>query len=195
MPRPSLKEERRAEILDAYGRCIARYGVEGATLEKTASEAGLARTLIRHNVGNKDELFEAFVDRFLDGAYQFTDAFFESLPQEERLATMTDWVFDPAHTDAHDVAVTNALLIAAIQSRPLAKRLSLWTYDFVDKLTQELRTAYPKADREKTEAVATGIAGIYFNADTLAPLGGMSRFSDSSKEAVRLLISTLSDPS
>ena len=34
MPRPSLKAQRSEEILDAYERCVARYGVEGATLEK-----------------------------------------------------------------------------------------------------------------------------------------------------------------
>ena len=194
MPRPSLKEERRAEILDAYGRCIARYGVEGATLQKTASEAGLARALIRHNVGNKDEMFELFVSRFLDGACESAEAFFESLPQDERLETMTEWLFDPDHTDAHDVAVTNALIIAAIRDRALAKRLRQWTAEFVAGLEAELRAAYPEADRDKTEAVATGIAGIYFNADTLTPLGEMSKFNDSSKTAARLLVSTLNEP-
>ena len=194
MPRPSLKKERRTEILDAYGRCIARYGVEGATLEKTAMEAGLARALIRHNVGNKDEMFESFVNRFLDNAYQFADAFFESLPQDERLATMIDSLFDPDYADAHDVSVTNALLIAAIRNRVLAKRLRQWIYEFVARLEAELRAAYPEADLASTEAVAAGIAGIYFNADTLTPLGGMSKLSDSSRTAARLLISTLVDP-
>ena len=43
---------------------VTRLGVEGATLEKTAGEAGLDRVLIRHNVGNKDDLLDAFLDCF-----------------------------------------------------------------------------------------------------------------------------------
>ena len=55
MARPSVKEERREQILTAYEQCVARYGVEGATLDKVAEEAGLARPLIRHNIGNREE--------------------------------------------------------------------------------------------------------------------------------------------
>ena len=45
---------RRQEYLDAFEKCVARYGIEGATLAKIAEIAGLARPLVRHNVGNRD---------------------------------------------------------------------------------------------------------------------------------------------
>ena len=38
MPRPSVKAERTEEILDAFERCVARYGVEGSTLERIAEQ-------------------------------------------------------------------------------------------------------------------------------------------------------------
>lgn len=193
MPRPSLKDERRAEILDAYGRCIARYGLEGATLEKTAEEAGLARALIRHNVGNKDKLLDAFLDRFLSGANAATDALFETLPQADRVSTMIEWLFDVRYSNPHEVSVTNALMIAAIERPDLAKRLRRSTADFIARLQDELKYAFPEADDDRTDAVAAGIAGIYFNVDTLAPLGGISRLRRSSEAAARLLVSTL-DP-
>ena len=65
MPRPSLKLQRSEEILDAFERCVARYGIEGTTLEKTAEEAGLQRSLLRHNVGNRDDLLNSLVNRFI----------------------------------------------------------------------------------------------------------------------------------
>lgn len=191
MPRPSLKKERRAAILEAYGRCVARYGVDGATLERTAEEAGLARALIRHNVGNKDELLEAFLDRFLGEASAETDALFASLPKGNRLPTMTKWLFDPQYSDAHEVSVTSALFTAAIERPALAKRLRRWTFEFIDAIRAELRRGHPKTDDAKLEAVATGIAAIYFNVDTLTPLGDTEQLREASEAAVNLLLSTL----
>ena len=193
MPRPSLKEERRAEILAAYGRCVARYGVEGATLERTAEEADLARALIRHNVGNKDELLEAFLDKFLGSATEASNTLFSSLPRDDRLATMVEWLFDPQYSDALEVSVTSALVAAAIERPALAKRLRHWTFEFIDKIRIELKQAFPDADDDKAEAVATGIAAIYFNVDSLTPLSDTNRLRQASEAAVTLLISTLGD--
>lgn len=191
MPRPSRKAERRAEILDAYGRCIARHGVEGATLEKTAEEAGLARALIRHNVGNKDDLLAAFLDRFLGKASEESKTLFESLPRDNRVTTMITWLFDPQYTDVQEVSVTNALVTAAIERPELAKQLRDWTSGFVASIGRELKDAYPDADDEAIEAVATGISGIYFSFDTQLPLGGMAKLRRSSETAAKLLVSAL----
>ena len=191
MPRPSLKAERRAGILDAYGRCVARHGVEGATLEKIAEEAGLARALIRHNVGNKDDLLEAFLDRFLGRATEATKSLIESLPRDDRVTTMIEWLFDPQFADVQEISVTNALVTAAIERPNLAKRLRSWTSGFIASIGMELKDAYPDADDETIDAVATGISGIYFSFDTMMPLGGMSRLRRSSETAARLLVSAL----
>ena len=193
MPRPSLKQERRAEILDAYGRCVARYGVEGATLERTADEAGLARALIRHHVGNKDQLLEAFVDQFLDEATATSRAFFDSLAKEDRLSSLLYGLFDPSYSNPHQVRVTSALLMAATEYPALAKRLRCWIVDFVSGIQRELHTAFPQAEDDRVEAVANGMVALYFNLDTLTTLGGMKRLRSCSEEAARLLISTLSD--
>lgn len=191
MPRPSLKQERRAEILDAYGRCVVRYGVEGATLEKTAEEAGLTRALIRHHVGNKDQLLEAFVDRYLDEMTGTSRVFFDSLVKEDRLSSLLHGLFDTSYSDSHQMRVTNALLMAATERPALAKRLRRWIGDFIRSIQRELRTAFPEAEDDRAEAVANGIAALYFNLDTLTPLGDMKRLRSSSEEAARLLISTM----
>ena len=56
MGRPNLTEVRTAEILDAFERCVARYGLEGSSLERVAEEAGVKRSILRHYIGNRDEM-------------------------------------------------------------------------------------------------------------------------------------------
>ncbi len=191
MPRPSLKTERTEEILEAFEHCVARYGVEGSTLERIAEAAGLARALIRHNVGNKDELLDALVERFLDKSQHESESLFESLPQRNRVRTLVDWLFDPNLGSAHDVRVASALIAAATDRPKLAKRLRVWTKDFIACVERELRASYRGPSNEKIRAAAAGIVGIYFNVDSLAPLGNMTGIRSASKEAALLLISTL----
>ncbi|MGI9303924.1 MAG: TetR family transcriptional regulator, partial [Gammaproteobacteria bacterium] len=59
MPRPSLKTQRTGEILDAFQRCIVKYGMQGASLERISEEADMGRTILRHYVGNRDDLIIA----------------------------------------------------------------------------------------------------------------------------------------
>ena len=191
MARPSLKDERRASILEAYGRCVARFGVEGATLERTAEEAGLARALIRHNVGNKEELFDALVGRFMEQAADSSAQLFDSLPDDDRLTTLIDWLFDTRNSDPYVVSLTNALITAAIDRPELARLLRRSTEEFAMRLGTEVKAAFPNADSDEIDAVANGIAAIYFNLDTMTPLGRVSKLRRSSQLAAQLLLSSL----
>jgi AcrR family transcriptional regulator len=65
MARPSKSEERKEQILNAFERCVVRSGIQGVTLEKVAKEAGLPRSLVRHFVGNRDDMAAAVFDRFM----------------------------------------------------------------------------------------------------------------------------------
>lgn len=190
MPRPSKKEERKSEILDAYGRCIARHGIAGTTLEMTADEAGLARALIRHNVGNKDDILAAFLDRFLIASSAEVDELIDSLPGTDRVDVMIGWLFDPRYLDRESINISNALFTAAVENPTLAKRLRRWTAQFTSRIEQELRDTY-NAPRKVIEAVASGIVAIYYNFETIAPLGETKQLRARSQRAARLLASTL----
>jgi len=65
MARPSKAGERKQQILDAFERCVVRSGIQGVTLEKVAEEANLPRSLVRHFVGNRDDMVAAVYDRFM----------------------------------------------------------------------------------------------------------------------------------
>ncbi len=191
MPRPSKKDERTAEILDAYGRCIARHGVDGTTLEMTAEEAGLARALIRHNVGNKDDILDAFVNRFLEQASRDTATLFDALPEKPRIDTLIDWLFDQRYSNASSVRVSNALFAAATDRPALARELSAWTSAFSNRIGDELRRASPTTDESRIAAAATGIVAIYFNYDSMSQLGRAGPLRKNSTVAARMLVEGL----
>ncbi|MEO0347489.1 MAG: hypothetical protein AAF229_14715 [Pseudomonadota bacterium] len=188
MPRPSLKKERRAAILKAFGECVARYGVEGATLERTAEAANLARALIRHNVGNKDALLDAFIEHFLAQATASVDELFEALPKRRRIDALIDYLFDPEYVDETEVRVTNALTMAAADRPALARQLMTWTADFTARIAAELEHAFPGAAEDDLEAVATGVVAIYYNVETVGPVGAVARLREASVRGARLLV-------
>ena len=191
MARPDIKDERREQILDAFEVCVARYGVEGATLAKTAEMAGLARPLVRHNVGNRDALLAALVDRYLARSRASFDAFIAALPAEDRTRTAVDWLFDPGLSDARVVQVAGALIMASADDDALAAKMRDWLDDFVGGLGQLIARDHPHADTTAVRAAAAGIAGIHFNIEALYPLGDVSALAASSKRAAVMLLQAL----
>ena len=191
MPRPTLKQERRTQILDAFETCVARYGVEGATLAKTADEAGLARPLVRHNVGNRDDLLKALIDRYLETSQDKMAALIEALPDEGAVKTMIEWLFDPDYSDAKLVQIASALITASNDNPELAVKMRHWLDEFVSRLNDQLAKEFPNADPAQVAAVATGVTGIYFNVESLYPLGNIQAVLASSKEAASILIRSL----
>lgn len=191
MARPEIKDDRREQILDAFELCVARYGLEGATLGKTAEFAGLARPLIRHNVGNREDLQQALVERFLARSREAMEQLLASLPDTNRLETLLDVLFDRRSANPHLVLVFNALSAAAPDDAVLAAQLQQWLTDFVGQLEAEIARAHPETPASHLEAAAAGISGIYFNVEALYPIGISDRFVTSSRRAAHLLVSTL----
>lgn len=195
MGRPSLKTERISNILDAYETCVARSGVEGATLDRVAREAGLARPLIRHNVGNRDDLLDALIERFFKTSTEHISALVADLPEQDRALCVIDRLFDVSSYDRNTILVAEALIAAAATRPDLAIRLKAWVDRFVTALAQVLRKEFSKASKKNVDAVAAGITGIYFNVDSLMLLGDLRKLRTASKRAAIILVSSLGDGS
>lgn len=191
MGRPKLTEQRGAEILDAFERCVAQFGVEGATLERVAQQAGLARALIRHHVGNRDALLDALVDRVVEkGTFQ-AQAFADQLPVQNRTNALLGGLFGLEYGDAIQMRVVSALLLAMNDRPKLAARLRGWTLEFVAWLREELSAEFPNAHRNRINTVATGIATLYFSIDSITAMGEMQAYRKECLEAAQLLVGTL----
>lgn len=191
MPRPSVKDERQTTILDAYERCITRLGVEGTTLEQVAKEAGLARALIRHNVGNKDALLDACISRFLERSRAESRTLFETLPERHRVSALLDVLFDARYADTMATRTASALM-AASHSRPqLAEKMRAWFDQFIDDITDELSANYSASDAADIRDVATAIAALYSSVDAMTALGPMPALRASSLRAAKKLLDGL----
>ena len=191
MPRPSIKQQRRSQILDAYEICLTRYGVEGTTLDQVAKEAGLARPLIRHNVGNRTELLAATVERFIERSNESTQHLLGALPKENPLEKLIDWLFDPSTSDPRIVLVSSALIAAGANDPALAQTMRKWTRDFVDEIVGVVWMSHPDADDDAVRAVAAGVASAHFTVESMTPLGPMSDIRDACKQAAARIASTL----
>lgn len=66
MARKKLAKERIPQILDAFERCIMKYGLADTSLEKVAVEAKISRTTIHHYLGGRKDLIKAAHKRFAD---------------------------------------------------------------------------------------------------------------------------------
>lgn len=192
MARPSNKEEKAELILDAFERCIAKVGVEGATLKLVAEEASMARALLRHHVGNREDLIDAMVQRFLQRSSALNQELLAYLPSENRVPALLEVLFSPENLQySNDILVAEALINAA-QTRPeLSDKLLPWYQEFELIITDELACEYNASSKEDIEIVATGIVGIYFNVYSITGLGQVEKMLRLSQGACRKLISTL----
>ena len=191
MGRPSLKKQRTEEILEAYEACVIRYGVEGATLERVAAKAGIARPLIRHHVGNREDLLLALTARFQDVSGEQLRELMACLPEKNRVMALIDLLFDETYTDANMTQLAQALLTAAADRDDLAQYLREWVGKFMDMLNSEISEEYPHARQDEVEAVVAGIMGVYFNVDSFSTLGRFDRLQSASKAATLRLLATL----
>ncbi|MEM8498126.1 MAG: TetR family transcriptional regulator [Pseudomonadota bacterium] len=191
MARPKVTEQRAAEILDAFEASVAKYGVEGATLERVAEHAGLARALIRHHIGNRDALLDALVERVVQRGSRMAETFASNLPTDNRMHALLDGLFDSKFSEASEMRVISALLIAMNQRPQLATILRDWTIEFIGWLRDELAQAFPKASPQTVSAVASGIATLYFTIDSIAAMGDMEDYRRECGEAAQLLLESL----
>jgi TetR/AcrR family transcriptional repressor of bet genes len=66
MGRRSLREQRRAELVAAFARVLARQGFAGATIAAVAEEAGVTPGLVHHYFTDKNELLASLVTDLLE---------------------------------------------------------------------------------------------------------------------------------
>ena len=66
MARKNLEKKRIPQILDAFERCIMKYGMAETSLERVAKEAKISRTTIHHYIGGRKDLIRAAHKRFAD---------------------------------------------------------------------------------------------------------------------------------
>jgi len=194
MPRTSKKAERTEEILRACFRCVARYGVEGSTLERIAEEAGLRRSLVRHFVGNRDELMQKMAHWVIEQSNQQWDGFLQQLPKEDAVPWLLEGLFGSDNSDAEFTLVMESLIFSAGRDPELKQLMQDWFHHFVEGIRQVLQQDYPNIDVTTLQATAFGIISLYFNVDSLTPLGKSEDYRQLAYQAAKQLLIPLEKP-
>ena len=191
MGRPSKKEERTEEILNAFYRCVARYGLDGSTLERIAEESGLKRSLVRHFVGNREELEALLVERVIQQSDQQWAEFIDTLPALNCTEYLLEGLFSDQYNDPEYILVIESLIFSAGRDAHLRKRMQSWMQRFTDDTVSLLKRDYPAAGTDQLNAVAFGLISLYFNLDSLAPLDMNQQYRQPAQEAAQYLINSL----
>lgn len=110
MGRRTLSPERVAQILDAYGEALARYGVAGATIGRVSELSGLAPSHVRHYVGAFEHVPRLFHERLLVAYVDSYEVLACSLPAGEKARGLVIGFFGPSA----DVSPSQQAVLAAV---------------------------------------------------------------------------------
>jgi AcrR family transcriptional regulator len=155
MPRPSLADVRRPQLLDAYARCLVRYGLEGSTLDRIAEEAGVTRALVRHYLGNREDVDRALVAHVRDRYVEWFAGLGTGKRPRERLTVVLDSLFDEGADQP--TQVVDALLGASAEDPLLQASLREMYLELEHLLDAQIASAYPNADLSTRRRVAYAI--------------------------------------
>jgi len=192
MGRPDLTKERTAQILDAFERCVARNGLEGSSLELVAEEAGVKRSILRHYVGNRDDLVRALGERVVAKYQQHVEGSLGQLPDRGRISKLLEFFFpDEPFESAEATLVVESLIAAADQYPRIRELMTNYVEQLVTTTSGQLRREFPDATRKQCWAVAYGIVCICFNQESLTPLRLEDKFLQSARTCAKTLIDSL----
>lgn len=169
MGRPDLSNVRRQQILDAFVWCVSRFGVVGATQQKIAEKAGVNRPILRHYLGNKDQLVESLVHHVIDCYDRQLQALKDSLPADSRVSVLVQHLFAPRRQSDIDLGLCYQALIVHCSDTPHRERLEDSMTQFISLIEQEIGREYPDASSDERRAATMIFLSLYLGAETLAP--------------------------
>ncbi len=194
MPRPSLKDQRSEEILDAFLTCVASFGLEGATQKRIATEAGVKRTLLRHYLGNRDEMISALTEHIVAGFAQTTDLLAQMLGADGGLEPLIDLLFDERDASDPRLMLAYQAMVASVDNYPEMRAPLLESLQrFLSVIEGAAKRSHPNHSPDTIRAVAHGISATYVNLDALSPLNPPADWHAAAKTAATLLASSLKE--
>ena len=155
MGRPSLAEVRRPQLLDAYAACLVRYGVQGTTLDRVAKEAGVTRGLVRHYLGNRDEVLRALGDWAREGYFVFFEQSSRRHPDADPIDVLLD--LTTSEQPRQFYAVLDALFAEAGRDAYIASVLRDVYRQFFGWMVGMLTEALPDSDPAARRQVALAL--------------------------------------
>lgn len=194
MGRKSLTKERTAEILDAFARSMVKYGLD-TSLDQVAEEAGMTRSIIRHYIGNREEVVNTLIERITSDFLAELRAEAEQIPQEQAIPATLDYLF--AHETGYDDydKLIFSVMMTAQDRYPQAKQMIIRMFEqLITMFAADLKDAYPRADDARCRDVAYNVLALAMSNESLMDLGMNQRYSTTARLSAELLIRALEIP-
>ena len=193
MGRKSLAEERTEQILDAFERCIVKYGYEGSSLEKIAEEAGVKRSIIRHYIGNREELTEALLSRIMKEEADMTEEAQTHLSAKDLRKSLLDFLFlsDYDVESKHIEILLKALWYSAEKDERIRKLLHSFYQQGELEIRQSLEIIYPNAKQRQLDDTAFALLCLTEGLDNTLGLGFGKDKAKAIKRAAETLLKNL----
>lgn len=191
MGRKSLATERRAEILAAFEHCIVSDGLD-VSLERVAAVAGVQRSIIRHYLGNREQVLDELITRITrEYLGQIRDALAET-SIDTAPGRLLDMLFERAPENASWDKIIVDVLVSAKERYPRARQqLNDMFRAIVDLLAGELGRRYPLAPRERQRSVAYALFCLAMTNDDMLWLGFDPSYTASVRDSAALLLASL----
>lgn len=172
MARPSMAGQRREEILDALEQCILKSGIQAASLENIAETAGMKRTILRHYIGNRDDIIVALSERWSAKYSQQWLDLLSWLPKTNRVEALIDSLFSSRSQEMiNSTIIGEAIFSEAKRLEPIKAHQQQTMQEFVDHFINECHQQHPDTDQSRIELVAYGVYSNYLMNESILPLG------------------------
>ena len=194
MGRKDLTEQRHKDILDAFETCLIKYGLEESTLERVAQEAGKSRNIIRHYIGNREDLIAAFVERILSRIKQVASDILETTQRDKLIPKVLDFLFQ--ERTAEDPPDLGERMLAGMwhireQSPKVQQALLNFYQEFEKILTDGLKQLYPSIPVKKCQEVAYSIICLAETNWVLGSVGVDVNHTRMARRSAEYLLQTL----
>ena len=191
MGRKSLKKERISEILDAFERCVEVKGLQSTTLDNIAEEAGMARRMIRHYVGNRNELINAGVSRIIEKfQVSVTTAINQAAP-DIRFDAAVSYIFSEEFNSLPATRLVAALLPVSLYGKQVQIAVKSIYDSFQVGLEIELKQYKPHATESEIRQVSYSIMCLAFGGGWMRNIGFDPKLNERNKTLAENLIRQL----
>ncbi|WP_417436673.1 TetR/AcrR family transcriptional regulator [Idiomarina abyssalis] len=191
MARPSMAAQRKEEILDSLQQCILSYGIQATSLENIADKAGMKRTILRHYIGNRDDIICALSARFRSLYTQQWQQLLSWLPSNNKVEALLDSLFGVGNQEHIERTIIGEAIFSEAKRLEGVKQDQKSIMDeFIEIVSDLLKAQYPDAESNKISLVAHGIYASYLLAESFLPLHAVDQIYQL-KATAKLLCTTL----
>lgn len=184
MGRKSRAEERIPQILDAFERCIAKYGLDASSIPLIAREANVKHSIIRHYIGNRNDLIAAMVNRFTS---HYKSLIVQSMNVEklfDNTSALITYFFDEFTKNESEYLVFSQLFAAADRDEEIKKSLLKFYKEIESHAVEVICRHQPEQSEKKVESLVYSLISLWLGHTRLFHLGfGSGKINDAANAA------------